>query len=69
MTKTILDKIIDDKKPEVARIRREVPVWALKERAAARKPLDFAAALRGNRLKVIAEVKKASPSKGLLCTD
>jgi indole-3-glycerol phosphate synthase len=58
-----------DKKPEVARIKREVPVWALKERAGARKPLDFAAALRGNRLNLIAEVKKASPSKGLLCPD
>ena len=69
MTKTILDKIIEDKKPEVARIRREVPMWALKERAAGRKPLDFAAALRGEGLKIIAEVKKASPSKGLLCPD
>jgi indole-3-glycerol phosphate synthase len=65
--KTILDKIMADKKPEVARIKREVPVWALKERAGARKPLDFAAALRGNRVNLIAEVKKASPSKGLLC--
>jgi indole-3-glycerol phosphate synthase len=65
--KTILDKIMEDKKPEVARIKREVPVWALKERAGARKPLDFAAALRGNRVNLIAEVKKASPSKGLLC--
>jgi indole-3-glycerol phosphate synthase len=60
---------MQDKKPEVARIKREVPVWALKERAGARKPLDFAGALRGNRLKLIAEVKKASPSKGLLCPD
>lgn len=67
MDKTIIDKILADKKPEVARIKREVPVWALKERAGARKPLDFAAALRGDSLKLIAEVKKASPSKGLLC--
>jgi indole-3-glycerol phosphate synthase len=65
--KTILDKIMEDKKPEVARIKREVPVWALKERAGARKPLDFAGALHGSQLKLIAEVKKASPSKGLLC--
>jgi indole-3-glycerol phosphate synthase len=65
MTKTILDKILADKKPEVARIRREVPLWALKERAGARRPLDFAAALRGDGLKLIAEVKKSSPSKGL----
>lgn len=66
---TILDKILSDKKPEVARLRREVPLWALKERASTRKPLDFTAALRGDKVKLIAEVKKASPSKGLLCPD
>ncbi len=69
MAQTIIDKILADKKPEVARMKREVPVWALKERASARKPLDFGAALRGEKIKLIAEVKKASPSKGLLCPD
>jgi indole-3-glycerol phosphate synthase len=69
MAKTIIDRILADKKPEVARIKREVPVWALKERAGARKPLDFAAALRGENIRLIAEVKKASPSRGLLCPD
>jgi indole-3-glycerol phosphate synthase len=65
----IIDKIIADKKPEVARIKREVPVWALRERATVRTPLDFCAALRGEKIKLIAEVKKASPSKGILCSD
>ena len=65
----IIEKILADKKPEVARIKREVPVWALMERAGARKPLDFKAALRGEGIKLIAEVKKASPSKGVLCAD
>jgi indole-3-glycerol phosphate synthase len=69
MTKTILDKIIADKKTEVARIKRQVPIWSLRERARLRKPLDFAAALRWEGVKLIAEVKKASPSKGLLCPD
>ena len=69
MAKTILDKIVADKKQEVARIKRSVPLAALKERIAQQKPLDFGAALRGNDLKLIAEVKKASPSKGILCPD
>jgi indole-3-glycerol phosphate synthase len=69
MKKTILDKIVADKKLEVARSRREVPLAALKERAAGDKSRDFAGALRGKDLKLIAEVKKASPSKGLLCPD
>ncbi|OGO45390.1 MAG: indole-3-glycerol phosphate synthase, partial [Chloroflexi bacterium RBG_16_60_22] len=31
--------------------------------------LDFAAALRGDKVRLIAEVKKASPTRGLLCPD
>jgi len=54
---------------EVARTKRQVPIWSLREHARMRKPLDFTAALRGNRVKLIAEVKKASLSKGLFCPD
>jgi indole-3-glycerol phosphate synthase len=69
MPKTILDKIVAEKKREVRQRKRDVPLSSLKERIAQQKPLDFAAALRGNSLKLIAEVKKASPSRGLLCPD
>ena len=33
------------------------------------KPLDFKAGFRGENIKLIAEVKKASPSRGVLVTD
>jgi indole-3-glycerol phosphate synthase len=69
MPKTILDKIVADKKKEVELKKRSLPLSTLKEHAARQEPLDFAAALRGNSLKLIAEVKKASPSKGVLSHD
>jgi indole-3-glycerol phosphate synthase len=65
----ILDKIVADKRQELESVKRKVPLNALREQAAGRKPLDFTSALRGNGIKLIAEVKKASPSRGLLCPD
>ena len=69
MSKTILDKIVADKKKEVKSAKHATPLAALKERIVQQKPLDFATALQGKGLKLIAEVKKASPSKGVLCND
>jgi len=69
VAKTILNKIVADKQQEVERAKRKVPLSALKERVALRQPRDFAKALRGKKVKLIAEVKKASPSRGLLCPD
>jgi indole-3-glycerol phosphate synthase len=69
MPETILDKIVADKKQEVAELKRTKPISLLKEHIAQQKPLDFKAALRGNGIKLIAEIKKSSPSKGLLCPD
>ena len=70
----ILDKILAVKHEEVAAGRRERPL-AMLEREAAALPAarDFVGALRSRvearRPAVIAEVKKASPSKGLLRAD
>jgi indole-3-glycerol phosphate synthase len=69
MPKTILDEILADKRYEVELKKQSLPLSALKKRIAQQKPLDFAAALRGKGLKLIAEVKKASPSKGMLSHD
>jgi indole-3-glycerol phosphate synthase len=69
MAKTILDKIVADKREEVKLAKRQMPLAVLKERIAQQKPLNFAGALRGNGVKLIAEVKKASPSSGVLCPD
>jgi indole-3-glycerol phosphate synthase len=67
----ILDDIVKAKMKQLARCKRSVPLSRMKERAIERgpKPLDFAAALRGDGVKLIAEVKKASPSRGVLCPD
>ena len=70
MTTEILDKIVAEKKHEVEQQKLSLPLSVLKEHPALRKtPRDFALALSGDGLKLIAEVKKASPSKGILCPD
>jgi indole-3-glycerol phosphate synthase len=67
MPKTILDKILATKKREVERHKRAVKLSCLLECIARRKaPLVFAEALKGEGIKLIAEVKKASPSRGIL---
>jgi indole-3-glycerol phosphate synthase len=69
MAATILDKIVADKKEEVKRAKGSTPLAVLKERTGKRERRDFAGAVRGKGLKLIAEVKKASPSKGVLLPD
>src|SRR6185369_2226570 len=68
MPENILDQIMAHKREEVARQRIKVPYAELARLAAdAPPPRPFAAALRHpDRLALIAEVKRASPSKGLL---
>ena len=70
----ILQQILATKREEVAAARVRVPLAEMRARAeAAAAPRDFVAALRrriaaGNAA-VIAEIKKASPSRGVLRAD
>ncbi|MBN1887747.1 MAG: indole-3-glycerol phosphate synthase TrpC [Thermoflexales bacterium] len=66
----ILDDILAYKRIELDKRRRAIPLATLQAHAADRPPsLDMAAALRRAGVGLIAEVKRASPSKGLLCAD
>jgi indole-3-glycerol phosphate synthase len=62
---SILDQIFAAKREELAATRKRVSFAEIRNAAAAAPaPRDFAAALRARRPAIIAEVKRASPSKG-----
>lgn len=66
-TDTVLDRILERKAGEVAAQKRKRPLPGLRREAeAAAPPRDFAGALRRDTVALIAEVKHASPSKGVL---
>ncbi|MDV3347466.1 indole-3-glycerol phosphate synthase TrpC [Leptothoe sp. LEGE 181152] len=68
----ILEEIVWHKEVEVERLRGKTPLAELQRQVlTAPPPLDFAAALRSGKTSpsVIAEVKKASPSKGVIRED
>jgi indole-3-glycerol phosphate synthase len=66
----ILDQIMADKRRELAITRERVPLSVLDELVARQTPpQDFASVLKGDRISLIAEVKKASPSKGVISSD
>ncbi len=63
----MLDKIIAQKREEVEQRKKAAPMTYLQERIARQKPaLDLAPALKGDHIRLIAEVKRASPSRGAL---
>ena len=70
-TPDILERIVQAKQAEVAAARREVPLARLRGEAEARRDLrPFHDALRApgpSGVNVIAEIKRASPSKGVIC--
>ena len=70
----ILDNILATKRAEIVQSKRQIPLAAMEAAARAMPPArDFAAAIsrrtRQRQPAVIAEIKRASPSKGLLRAD
>jgi indole-3-glycerol phosphate synthase len=69
-TDTILDRIVEHKREELEAARAAMPAEELRARLTEAPALrDFAAALRLPGISLIAEVKKASPSRGVLRED
>src|SRR5579862_7338073 len=66
-TGTVLDRILESRRAAVEHRKRVLPETALKYGVAAATPLrDFSAALSREGLNVLAELKPASPSRGVL---
>lgn len=63
----MLDKIVAQKRAEVEERKRVRPLSCLREQIAHQSPpLDLASALTGDDIRLIAEIKRASPSRGML---
>ena len=66
----ILEEIVAAKQQELAVQKEKVSLDALQRlMASQQEPLNLSNALTGRGIRLIAEVQKASPSRGLLCPD
>lgn len=71
----ILAQILEYKLEELAAVKRRVPLAELRAKSADMPPVrDFAYALcpagaAGKGIRIIAEIKQASPSRGVICQD
>ena len=67
---TILERILEVKRGEIAAAKERAPLAGMESRARnAAAARDFVGALRARKPAVIAEIKKASPSRGVLRED
>lgn len=65
-----LEEILQSKYAEVAVRKEQMPILELERRVINAPPIrSFRQSLTGDSIKLIAELKKASPSKGLLCQE
>ena len=63
----VLEKIIADKKNNIKKYKDTIPVETLKKKISLYKNyLNFKDELKKNKISVIAEIKKASPSAGVI---
>ena len=70
-TGTILDRIVAKKAERIQARREHRSIEELAEKAIASLPVtrNFAGAIKGQNISMICEVKKASPSKGIIAAD
>ena len=67
---SILDKIVIDTKDLVSKRKSDISIGSLESLALYNMPrVDFEEALAADELAIIAEIKKASPSKGIIRSD
>jgi indole-3-glycerol phosphate synthase len=67
---TVLDRIIESRRAAIAHRKKSLPETVLRFGVKQAQPVrDFGAALGRDSLNVIAELKKASPSRGLIRAD
>lgn len=67
----ILDDIVEKRREQLEREKENFPLEDMKEMAlnSRRVSLDFKAALKAEGISIISEVKKASPSRGIISED